>query len=73
MAIYQQLVNFDTEFNQLRDAPIIINDLLNNSEQDKELIKENESLARMVVLKVLRHVADFYILRKYFAELLTSL
>ena len=39
MPIYQQLSNFDREFNSLREIPIIINDLVNNSKEDKDFIK----------------------------------
>jgi hypothetical protein len=40
MAIYQRLVNFNTQFDQLRELPIIINDVVDNTEEDKERIKE---------------------------------
>lgn len=40
MPVYQKLVNFKDEFQQLKETPIIINDLVNNSEEDKETIKE---------------------------------
>lgn len=40
MPVYQELNDFDTLFNQLSEPPIIINDLVNNSEEDKEAIKE---------------------------------
>lgn len=36
--IYQQLINFDRLVSQLRDSPIIINDLVNYSEEDREKI-----------------------------------
>lgn len=38
--IYQQLVNFNHAFNALKSPPIIINDLVNNSEEDREIIRE---------------------------------
>lgn len=40
MPVYQKLVDFQTKFNQLREEPIIVNDLLNSSEEDKEMIKD---------------------------------
>lgn len=40
MPVFQALEDFSTMFNQLVEPPIIINDLVNNSEEDRELIKE---------------------------------
>jgi hypothetical protein len=40
MPVYQELLDLDKIFHQLSEPPIIINDLLNNSEEDKEAIKE---------------------------------
>jgi hypothetical protein len=39
MPVYQQLINFDDKFHRLSEIPIIINDLVNNTEEDKEEIK----------------------------------
>jgi hypothetical protein len=38
MPVVQQLINFDNEFRTLPDVPIIINDLPNTTEEDKEKI-----------------------------------
>lgn len=40
MPIFQRQVDFNVMFNQSSEPPIIINDLTNNSEEDKEYIKE---------------------------------
>ena len=40
MPIFQQISDFNRTFQQLSEPPIIINDLVNNSEEDKEYIKE---------------------------------
>ena len=40
MPIFQKISNFNRIFSTLSEAPIIINDLVNNSEDDKERIKE---------------------------------
>lgn len=40
MPIFQELLNFNEIFRTLSEPPTIINDLVNNSEEDKELIKE---------------------------------
>jgi hypothetical protein len=38
MPVFQQLINFNVVFSQLSETPIIVNDLLNSTEEDKELI-----------------------------------
>jgi len=38
--VFQRLIPFDQQFALLSEPPIIINDLVNNSEEDKELIKD---------------------------------
>lgn len=40
MPVYQQLVDHNVMFHRLSEPPIIINDLVNNSMVDKELIQE---------------------------------
>jgi len=40
MPVYQKLVDFNTMFAQLKDPPIIINDMVNSTEEDKLRIKE---------------------------------
>lgn len=40
MPVYQKLLNFNDVFAHLTEPPIIINDLVNVSEEDKEMIKE---------------------------------
>lgn len=40
MPVYQELLDLNTIFHQLPEPPIIINDLANSSEDDKEAIKE---------------------------------
>ena len=40
MPIFQKLLNFNEMFMKLSEPPIIINTLVNNSEEDKEAIKE---------------------------------
>lgn len=40
MPVFQKLVDFNRMFSQLTEPPIIINDIINNSEEDKENIKE---------------------------------
>lgn len=40
MPVFQRIVDFNQVFMQLSEPPIIINDLVNNSEEDKERIKE---------------------------------
>jgi hypothetical protein len=40
LPVFQQPINLNELFNQLSEPPIIINDLENNSEEDKEHIKE---------------------------------
>lgn len=40
MPIYQQLVNFDQTFYQLPEKPLIINDVFDTSESDKQLIQD---------------------------------
>lgn len=40
MPVFQNLSDFDKIFSQLAEPPIIINDLVNNSEEDKEAIKD---------------------------------
>lgn len=39
MPVFQELVNFDQLIHQLKEAPIFINDIANESEEDKESIK----------------------------------
>lgn len=41
MSVYQSLVCFDKLFNQLKEPPIIVNDLIDSSEEDKERIKNH--------------------------------
>lgn len=41
MSVYQQLVNFDEVFNTLSTTPIIINDMIDTSEEDKEKIRSH--------------------------------
>lgn len=40
MPVFQRIANLNQSFLQLSEPPIIINDLVNNSEEDKEYIKE---------------------------------
>lgn len=40
MPVYQQLVHFDQMFSQLREPPIIINDLVNASDEEKARIRD---------------------------------
>ena len=40
MAIYQELVDFDELFHQLREPPIIINDLPNSTEEERAYIRQ---------------------------------
>jgi len=40
MPVFQKLINFNELFHSLSEPPIVINDLSNNSEEDKEKIKE---------------------------------
>lgn len=40
MPVFQKLVDFNLMFNTLSESPIIINDLLNSSEKDKEIVSE---------------------------------
>lgn len=39
MPVYQELVNFDQVFHQLKENPIIINHLSNNTEEEREAIR----------------------------------
>ena len=36
MPVYQHIVNFDLMFRQLREPPIIVNDLINSTEEEKD-------------------------------------
>lgn len=40
MPIIQEIVDFNQMFHRLSEPPIVINDLTNNSEEDKEMIRE---------------------------------
>lgn len=40
MPVYQKLIDFTNMFHHLSEPPIILNDLINNSEDDREQIKE---------------------------------
>lgn len=40
MSIHQELINFDQRFNQLKTPPLVINDLIDSSEEDKINIKK---------------------------------
>lgn len=40
MAIYEELLNFDADFDRLSKPPIIVNDLVGSSEEERELIKK---------------------------------
>ncbi len=40
MPVYQELVNFDTLFSQLKEPPLIINDFVDYSEEKKEEIQD---------------------------------
>lgn len=40
MSVSQRLVNFDLLFSQLRSSPIIINDVMESSEDEKEVLKK---------------------------------
>lgn len=39
MPVYHQLINLDEAFHQLASPPIIINDLMNSTDQEKEIIR----------------------------------
>lgn len=39
MSVYQELVNFDEVFNTLSTTPVIVNDMIDTSEEDKEKIR----------------------------------
>jgi len=41
MAVYQALVNFDEVFRQLNTHPIIVNDIMDSSEEERETLKNS--------------------------------
>lgn len=41
MAVYQSLVNFDEVFSQLNTHPIIVNDIMDSSEEERETLKNS--------------------------------
>ncbi len=43
MAVYQELIHLDTMYQQLRTAPVIINDMANITETDKQLVADTIS------------------------------